>query len=385
MGRVRTAIIGTGFIGPVHAEALRRISHLTNLKAIAGINDTEADEAAARLNIPSSTGDYKTLLKREDIDAVHICTPNYLHYPMVKEALEAGKHVLCEKPLALTSAEAEELANLATEKKLTTAVNYNLRYYPMVQEMKKNTEDGTTGDIFAVQGSYMQDWLLHETDYSWRLESGLSGKTRAVADIGTHWMDMAQYITGQKITAVCAQFSRMYEHRKKDIKGQDLTFNKAGNKDTSSYTSYKVDTEDYAAILVQFEKGTTGSLTVSQVSAGYKNKLEYIQSGKKASLTWNSEQPNQIMIGHRDRANEILVKDPSLLHGRAASMSTFPGGHQEGYGETLKHLFRDFYNKILNNETQTDCPSFREGAYEMHLCEAILKSAETGRWVKVIS
>ncbi len=380
MRRLKVAVIGTGFIGPVHAEAIRRNAGLADLVMVAGISEEEAKEAALRLNIPGYTSDYRDILK-SDADVVHICTPNHLHYSMVKECLEHGKSVLCEKPLAMNSAEAAELVELADAKGLMAAVNYNLRYYPLIQEMRQRNMEKEGGEIFSLQGSYLQDWLLYDTDYSWRLESKLSGKSRAVADIGTHWMDMAQYVTGMKIKSVFAQFGRMHETRKKSSDGKDLTFSKA--EDTAGYISYDVDTEDYAQILFKMENGTLGTLTVSQVIAGYKNYMEFRQSGTVSSFTWNSEAPNQLTIGHRDRANEILVKDPSLLHGRAASMSGFPGGHQEGYGETLKNLIREFYSDILGVSSSAEYPLLKDGASEMYLCEAIIRSAEENRWVEV--
>jgi len=386
MKKLRVAVIGTGFIGPVHAEAVRRNPDLAELIAIAGSSEEAAGEAAARLNVPFHSGDYRNVLDRDDVDLVHICTPNYLHYPMVRDCLEKGKHVLCEKPLAMTSGEARDLLQLAQEKGLKAAVNYNLRYYPMIQEIKSRNGNSRDGRIFALQGSYLQDWLLHETDYSWRMESRLSGKTRAVADIGTHWMDLAQYVTGLKITKVLAQFGRMFETRRKAVGGKDHTFDRGGVKKPSDYTSYPVDTEDHAQILLSFEGGVLGNLTVSQVSAGYKNFMEYRQMGRDVSYAWNSEAPNRITIGHRDQANEVLLKDPGLLNPRAASMSSYPGGHQEGYGDTLKFILRDFYSHVLERSREGgafDYPTLRDGLAEMLLCEAIIKSAETGAWVEV--
>src|SRR6056297_592311 len=386
MKKLRVAIVGTGFIGPVHAEAVRRNPELAELVAIAGVSKEDAAEAAAKLNVPDFTDDYTELLRRNDIDVVHICTPNYLHYPMVKECLNHGKNVLCEKPLALTADEARELMQLAEKKDLKAAVNYNLRYYPMVQEMRCRNLDKLTGSVFAVQGSYLQDWLQHDNDYSWRMESKLSGKSRAVADIGTHWMDMAQYVTGLRIERVFAQFGRMYDTRKKSAAGKDITFSKGSDKDTSDYISYTVDTEDYAQIMLGFENGVIGNLTVSQVMAGYKNFMEFRQMGTKASLSWDSEAPNKIQIGHRDRPNEILMKDPSLLNERPASMSAFPGGHQEGYGDTIKYMIREFYSDLLDlrvDGSWADYPTLADGTAEMVLCEAILESVQMNEWVEV--
>lgn len=389
MKKLRVAIIGTGFIGPVHAESVRRNPDLAEVVTIVGVSKEDAAQTAAALNIPDSTDDYTTILRRDDIDVIHICTPNYLHYPMVKECLLHGKSVLCEKPLAMNSAEAGELMTLAGEKQLKAAVNYNLRYYPLVQEMRSRNRRSETGELFAVQGSYLQDWLQNENDYSWRLESKLSGASRAVADIGTHWMDMAQYVTGLRIEKVFAQFGRMYDTRKKSAAGKDLTFTKGSRQDTANFVSYKVDTEDYAQIMFQFENGVIGNLTVSQVTAGCKNFMEFRQMGTKASFTWDSEAPNRMRIGYRDRPNEILMKDPTLLAERPASMSAYPGGHQEGYGDTFKYMFRDFYRDLLGrgpsggDERGPGYPTLADGTAEMVLCEAIVESNRLKAWVEV--
>jgi len=387
--KIATAIIGTGFIGPVHVEALRRNADLVEVKAVAGISRQEAARVAEQLSIPCSTGDYRDLLERSDIDAVHICTPNFLHYPMVKAALEHGKHVLCEKPLALTSQEAQELTNLAKQKNLAAGVNYNLRYYPMVHEMKALVSEGSLGRLFSVNGVYLQDWLLYETDYSWRLESSQSGSSRAVADIGTHWMDMAQFITGRRITEVCASFARMYDTRKQNLNTDETTFSGSSNTSSASYRDYAVDTEDYASILFKFDHGAVGSLTVSQVSAGHKNKLDIEVNGTESAIRWGSEEPNQLWQGYRNQSNRIIQKDPAMLHPEAAAKSGFPGGHQEGYGETFKYLFRDFYSGLISRLSGGSpgplaVPSFLDGTNEMLLCEAIIKSASENRWVTVI-
>jgi predicted dehydrogenase len=386
MRRLRVAVIGTGFIGPVHAEAVRRNSDLAEVAAIVGSSDESAAESANSLGVPLHSGDFRAIIARDDIDLVHICTPNYLHYKMVKECLQQGKHVLCEKPLALTSAEARELVEIAGRTGLKAAVNYNLRYYPMIREMRcRNTEE-EAGAVFAVQGVYLQDWLLNPTDYSWRLESSLSGKTRAIADIGTHWMDMAQHVTGLKITRVLAQFARMHAERKKQVDGRSHTFSHQATEESGNYMSYPVDTEDYAQMLFEFENGVLGNLTVSQVSAGYKNYMEYRQTGTGAAFAWDSESPNRLFIGRRDRANEILMKDAALLKPEAGELTSYPGGHQEGYGETMKYLFREFYLDILGRSQEAATPFYPtliDGLGEMLLCEAILTSVGTGGWVEV--
>ena len=382
---LNAGIIGAGFIGPVHVEGLRRNADIVQVAAIAAQDQQEAQNAALELNVPRAYGNYKELIENPDIDVVHICTPNFLHFTIAKEAMEAGKHVLCEKPLAMTSKEAEQLLELAENSELVTGVHYNLRYYPMVKEMEALIHSGSLGRIFSIHGSYLQDWLLYETDYSWRLEAETSGKSRAVADIGTHWMDLAQMISGLEITEVCADFSVVHPVRKKPL-GNVNSFS-ADSLIDSNYKEYKVDTEDYAAILLHFSNGAVGTLSVSQVAAGRKNRLAIEVDGSEKALAWNSEAPNKLWVGLRGEANRMVLKDPAQLSTDALACSSYPGGHQEGFGETSKNYFSDFYNHILERKQDSlvvpSFPTFRDGLKEMYLCEAITKSAASGKWVKV--
>jgi len=382
---ISVGIIGAGFIGPVHVEGLRRNPNLVRVDAIAAMNQQEANEAAEKMNISLAYGDYRNLLANPDIDSVHICTPNFLHYSIAREALEAGKNVLCEKPLALTVEEAEKLVLLSDNTGLAAGVHYNLRYYPMAREMEERVRKGTVGEIFSIHGSYLQDWLLFDTDYSWRLDAASGGESRAVADIGTHWMDIAQMISGLEITEVCADFSIAYPVRKKPI-GDVTTFSSV-KKSENEYEKYKVNTEDSAAILLRFSNGAKGSLSVSQVAAGRKNRLIIEIDGSEEALAWNSEAPNELWVGKRDEANQLILKDPAQLGESAITCSSYPGGHQEGFGETSKNYFRDFYTYILNKESDSSLipafPTFRDGLKEMLLCEAIIESAATSRWIEV--
>ncbi len=387
MARIKVGIVGTGFIAPVHVEALRRISHLVEVVALAGVSQEDAEKVGRELGISYCTGDYRNLLKDPDIDSLHICTPNYLHYTMVKEAIEFGKHVMCEKPLALNFFEARDLVRLATHKNLHVGVNHNLRYYPMVEEMRALFEKGSVGNLFSLNGVYFQDWLAKDTDYSWRLESSQSGRSRAVADIGTHWFDMIQHITGVKIASVFAQLGVMYPTRKKPSLGDNLTFS-VEEHDASSYVEYHVDTEDYASILFKTDNGVIGNLSVSQVASGFKNYLELRLIGDQGSFMWDSESPNRLFRGYRDKSNEITMKDPMLLEPSARAMSSFPGGHQEGYGDTFKYLFKDFYSSIQSQSEHTSLnplyPTFEDGSKELALCDAIMESAEKAHWVEVV-
>jgi len=384
MQKVKVGVIGTGFIGPAHIEALRRLGYV-DIVALADINEETAKKKAETLSISKYYGDYRELLADKDIEVVHICTPNYLHYKMVKDALLVGKHVVCEKPLAVKSFEAEELIKIANEKNLVTAVHFNLRFYPLMHHAKKMIEDGELGRILAVNGSYQQDWLFYETDFSWRLQPEFSGETRAIADIGSHWMDLVEFISGTGISSVCADFATFYPIRKKPLKPVETYSGKMLTPE--DYEDIKITTEDYASVLLRFNNGAHGSMTVNQVAAGRKNRLYLEIYGAKKAIGWNSERPNELWIGRRDGNNEVLLKDPSLLNQYAREITSFPGGHNEGFPDTSKQLFSKLYKYIsekgyLKGEIP-DFPTFEAGYREIVLCDAILKSSKENKWLKV--
>ncbi len=383
MKKIKVGIIGTGFIGPAHIEALRRIPFL-EVKALADIDEKTASEKAALLGVERAYGDYRDLLKSDDIEAVHICTPNFLHYSMVKAALLSKKHVICEKPLAMDSVEAKELISIAKEKNLANAVGFNLRYYPMVQQVKTMIKSDELGDIFAINGSYQQDWLLYETDYNWRIDPKMSGDSRAVADIGSHWIDMIEHITDLKIQKVCADFATFHKTRKKPLEEVETYTGKILKQE--DYEEVSINTEDYASILLNFENNTHGSLTVNQAAAGRKNRIYFEIYGSKQSAVWSGEKPNELWIGSRDKANKILLKDPSLVSNEVRNYIGFPGGHNEGFPDTSKQFFKEYYMSILNNSfREEDCvkyPTFTDGYRELMVGEHIVESAKRRRWVE---
>jgi predicted dehydrogenase len=378
---IGVGIAGTGFIGPAHIEALRRNG--IQVLGLAENTKEKAEERAAELGIPRIYGSVEDMLADSDIHVVHLTTPNYLHHPHAKAALSAGKHVVCEKPLAMTSAESAELVKLAAEKKLVNAVNFNIRMYPLVQQARSIVQSGELGDIFILQGSYLQDWLLLPTDWNWRLEPDLGGTLRAVGDIGSHWLDLLTFITGLKVEEVYADFKTFHPIRKKPTKPLETYGGKMLTPD--DYEDQPINTEDYATIILHYENGVHGVLTVSQVSSGRKNRLFYEINGSKSSLGWDSEKPNKLWIGHRTEPNQTLLKDPSLLTPEAQATVSYPGGHNEGFPDTFKQLYTKVYNYILAGDyTKTpDFPTFADGHYEMQLCEAIGHSAKEGKWVKV--
>jgi predicted dehydrogenase len=376
--RIRTAVFGTGFMGRVHLEALRRVEQV-EVAAIAGRNAAAAEKLGSAFGVPRT--DAAAILRDPSIDAVHICTPNAQHFSMAKEALLAGKHVLCEKPLAVSVAEAEELVALATQKGLRNCVCHNLRCYPMVQQMRRMREDGDLGEILVVQGTYSQDWLLYDTDWNWRVTSTDGGPSRCMADIGSHWFDMAEHLTGLRVNALCADLQTVHKTRKQP-KGPVETFaNKMLSADDTVDTP--IDTEDFGAVIFRMGPRARGSMTASQVSAGRKNRLSIEIYGTKAGVAWDQERPDELWIGHRNSANCIIIKDPSLLKPAARTFADLPGGHSEGYDDTFKQVFRRFYASIHEPEAPRDYPQFADGLRQMVILGAELESNHTRSWIEV--
>ena len=375
------AIVGTGFMGPAHTEGLRRLG--INVAGILGSSSEKSRRAAADLGIPKAYSDLSDLLADEEIDAVHITSPNRHHFEQASQALQAGKHVHCEKPLAMTSAESGALVKLASESGLAAGVNYNMRFYPLNWEVRSMIQSGALGRIHSITGSYVQDWLLYPTDYNWRVLSGEGGKLRAVADIGTHWLDLVQFITGQSVTAVQADLKTVHTTRHRPI-GEVETFS-AKVQAPDATESIDIETEDSGAALLRFSGGAHGSLWVSQITAGRKNCLRYEIAGSEASVAWNSELPNELWIGHRNQANQQLLRDPGLVSADALAHIGYPGGHNEGYDDSFKHSFKAFYDYIAAGDLSAPepFPTFADGHKEIVLCEAILQSHEQERWVDV--
>lgn len=381
MKRLKVGVIGTGFIGPAHIEALRRTG-LADVVALADVSDDVARTKADELSIPEYYGDYKALIARPDIDVVHVCTPNHLHYTMSKEVMEAGKHIVCEKPLAMNSKEARELVGIAKQKNIVNAIHFNLRFYPVVRHVKAMIEGGELGEIFAVNGSYQQDWLFYQTDYNWRLEPKYSGDSRAIADIGSHWLDLVEYMTGLGVKSVCADFATFYPVRKKPLKPLETFSGKLLTPE--DYADIQINTEDYATVLLRFGGKAHGSLTVSQVAAGRKNRCYIEIYGSKKAVAIDTERNNELWIGRRDGNNELLLKDPSLLHEPARSITSFPGGHNEGFPDTSKQLFKKMYSYILGGRKgEIEFPTFEAGARELELCESIVESAKSESWKSI--
>ncbi len=381
MNKIKVGVVGTGFIGPAHIEALRRLPNV-EVVALCEVNTDLARQKADQLGIERSYV-FEDLLRQEDISSIHICTPNFLHYSQAKAALEAGKHVVCEKPLAKDLKEAEELVALAARTGLVNAVHFNLRYYPLARQMKVMREKGELGEVYSVIGSYLQDWLFYETDYNWRLEPDKSGDSRAIADIGSHLMDILEYITGLKTVAVMADFNTIHKTRKKPLKPVETYSGKMLKPE--DYADVPINTEDHANVLLRFSNGNRGVITVSQVSAGRKNQMKLEIAGSKKTFAWNSEAPNEMWIGNRDGYNENLMRDPSLVHAEARSVISFPGGHNEGFPDTSKQMFKEVYAAMEAGKQPAapTYPTFADGYRELLICERILESNRKQGWVEV--
>ncbi len=376
---IGAAVVGAGFIGPVHVEALRRLG--VKVTGILGCDAEESQRAKESLGLPRAYESYEALLADPEVQAVHLAVPNVLHYEMAKRALEAGKHVMCEKPLAMNSTETAELVELARGSGRVAAVCYNIRFYPLNLQARQLVRQGRLGSVHAVNGSYVQDWLLYETDYNWRVLAEQGGALRAVADIGTHWMDLVLMITGLEVEAVFADLYTLHPVRRRP-KGEVETFTGKLGK-TAETEPVEITTEDYGCILFRFRNGARGSLHVSQVTAGRKNRLCYEISGSQAALAWDSEAPNQLWIGYRDKPNEWLVRDPALLDELPRRFSNYPGGHNEGFPDAFKQCFRAFYEAICRPGSLPVPmhPTFANGHHEVLLCEAILQSHRRQQWV----
>lgn len=384
MKKIKVGIIGTGFIGPTHIEAIRRLGFV-EVVALAETRQEAADQKAEELGIPKAYGDYRDMLKDTQIQVVHNCTPNHLHFAINKEIILAGKHVVSEKPLAMNSEESAELLALAEKHEVIHAVNFNYRQHASVQNLQAKIVNGELGKVNLVHGSYLQDWLLYETDFNWRLAPEVGGKSRAIADIGSHWCDTVQYVTGKKIVQVFADLATVIPVRKK-AKNTIATFSTQISAD-QEYEDVPINTEDYASVLVHFEDGSRGVFTVSQVSAGRKNRLSFEINGSKRSIFWNQEEPEKLWIGHRDRANEILLADPALFNSEARSAIHHPGGHNEGWPDALKNMMLNFYSFVRDGKSlKTDKPkfaTFEDGHISMCITDAILESHKKQKWVKV--
>jgi len=378
-------IVGAGFVGPHHIDAVRRLGYV-DIVAVAGSTQASADKKAEAVGARKAYGGYEALLNDPDIQVVHNATPNYLHYPVNAAAIAKGKHVISDKPLAMTAAEAKKLLDQATKAGIVHAVTFNYRGNPLVQQARNMIARGDIGKPHFLVGQYLQDWLLKDTDYSWRLEPDKGGASSALGDIGSHWCDLAQHMSGLRITHVLGDITTVIPKRKKPL-GSREAFAAADANQRVEEVDIKV--EDLASVLVRFDNGAKGSFSVGQVCAGHKNDLEIEICGSKASLKWRQEHQNELLIGHREKPNEILQKDPSLIDQAAGKYAHLPGGHQEAWADAFANVMRDIYGFIAEGKKASDphppaFATFEDGYRANCIVEAILQSAAKGSaWTKV--
>ena len=380
---IQVGIIGSGFIGPAHLEALRRLG---NVQVVALCDSTleHAQAKARELHVPHAYADIEAFLAHPGLQVVHNCTPNHLHAQINRQVLAAGKHLFSEKPLCLTADEARELVEQAEVAGVVHGVSFVYRQFAMVQQAASMQRSGSVGRLFSVYGSYLQDWMLHEDDFNWRVDAEQGGVSRAMADIGSHWCDTVQFVTGRRIVEVMADLAIVWPARKANVAGAS-TFSQQTSE--TQFVDYPVTTEDAGSVLFRFDDGSKGCFSVSQVSAGRKNRLSFELNGSACSLAWDQEIPQQLWIGRRDGANQLLSDDPGLLNRDIADSAHFPGGHIEGWPDAFKNMMQNFYRAVDNGEMppadSRRFASFHDGANVMYIIDAIMKSHQEQRWVRV--
>ena len=379
MHEIGAAVIGSGFIGTVHVEALRRIG--IDVRGVLGSTPERGAARARALGVRHAYATLDKLLADPGVNVVHVTSPNNLHVPQASAVMAAGKHVVCEKPLAMSAAESAELVSRASAAGVVNAVNFNIRFYPLNQHAREVVAAGELGDVRFVTGHYFQDWLLFDTDWNWRLEPDKGGALRAVGDIGSHWLDLMAFVTGQPVVAVMADLATFVSVRRQP-KGPVETFSTERAADT---VARDMGTEDVASILLRFGNGARGAVSVSQVSPGRKNSLQWEIDGSLAAAAWDSETPDHLWLGHRNQPNEILLRNPALMGAAGRAAAALPGGHVEGFGDTFAALFRGIYADVAAGKPAARPPyaTFADGHDEMLVNDAIASSAATGRWVDV--
>ena len=377
---IKAGVVGVGFIGVAHIEALRRLG--IDVAGVVGSSPERARAKADAANLPKVYESLADLAGDPEIDVIHIASPNYAHADQVRVALDAGKHVVCEKPLALNSGETADLVARADVSGLINAVCFNIRFYPNCHQAMSLVASGDIGTPRLVHGSYLQDWLLLQTDWNWRLESDKAGGLRAVADIGSHWLDLARFITGSDVAEVMADLHTLVPVRTHPA-GPVETF--AAVSADAELIEEPMASDDAAGVLLRFANGARGVLTISQVSAGRKNSVTIEVDGSESALSWFSENPDHLWLGHRGRPNEISQRDPSLATPEAARVIGYPGGHVEGDPDTFRALFGEVYADVLAGGPSPDptYPTFADGHDALQVTEAVARSSQEQRWISV--
>jgi len=355
---LRVAIAGSGSIGKIHARSARLAG--AELVAVAASTPESAQAAAAALGAERAFDSAEEMVREPGIDVVHICTPNNLHLPLAEAALAAGKHVVCEKPLALDAADARRLVDAAAGSGLQTAVPFVYRYYATVREARERVRSGQTGPVRLLHGTYLQDWLLRPDDDDWRVDERLGGASRAFADIGVHWCDLAEFVSGQRIVRLSARLLTAVPERR----------------------GHPVTTEDAAVIQFETDHGAIGSVVLSQITPGRKNRLWIELDGAEETLAFDQEHPDELWCGTRE-AVTILARDPTTLSPPAARFAFLPGGHPQGYADCFDAFVADAYESVHNGSAVAGMPTFTDGLRAALITDAVLASSREERWVDV--
>ena len=380
---IKVVVVGIGFIGVAHVEALRRLG--IDVAGVVGSSPGRARDKAARANLPMVYDDLDAVLADDSVDVVHVASPNDVHAAQARAALAAGKHVVCEKPLGVDSGETGAMVDAAEASGLVNAVCYNIRFYPSCHQAAAMVATGEIGEPRFVSGAYLQDWLLLPTDWNWRLEPQRAGELRAVADIGSHWLDLAKFITGKRVVEVMAELHTLVPVRRHPAGPVESFAGPVDGADAGDLTEETMSSDDAASIMLRFEDGVRGLVAISQVSAGRKNSVTIEVDGSDSALSWYSEEPDRLWIGHRGRPNEILQRDPTLAAPEAARLIAYPGGHVEGYPDTFRALFSQVYADVVKGAPSPNptYPTFADGHDVMCVTEAVARSSAEGRWVAV--
>jgi predicted dehydrogenase len=378
MKTVRCGIVGFGFIGPQHAEAMRRLGFV-NIAAVCSANPEVTRAKAQKLGIPKVYEKYEDLLDDPAIEVVDIVTPTRLHHPIAMAAIARGKHVIVDKPMALNVDQAREMLNAAHAAGVVNAVTFNYRYYPLVQHARNMVQRGDAGPIHLVHGHYLQEWLLRDTDFSWRLDPAEGGASAMVGDAGCHWFDLVEHVTGLRIESVLAELRTVIPVRRKPLRAREA-FAGAGAEETEPYP---VKVPDLGAILLRLSNGGTATFLTSPLCSGHKNDLRFEIHGTKLSLSWVQEDPNRLWIGRRGEPNQVLDRDPELLAPEARRYSTLPGGHNEGWPDAFKNTLGNIFEFISQNRAPQTAdgvlfPTFADGYRAAAIADALVRSSAAG-------
>lgn len=367
------AIVGTGMIGAVHRRAALLAG--ATVRGVAASSPQRAQQAAQAWGVPRAYRDIEDVVSDPQVQVVHICTPNHLHRPMAQAALEAGKHVICEKPLATTLQDAEALAALAASSGRVATVPFVYRYHPVVREARARIAQGELGPLHLIHGSYLQDWLLDPASNNWRVDPALGGASRVFADIGSHWCDLVEWVSGERFAEVSASFATVIAERGA-VTGQSFSTPAAGG------ALQAVASEDVAAAMFRTGAGTLASLTVSQVSAGRRNRLWFEMDGAHASVAFDQEDPERLWIGRPDQREETFVRGPGAGSAEQRRLSTLPAGHAQGYAQCFEAFVADTYAAI-DGEQPDGLPTFDDGLRSARIVDHVIASARSRAWTAI--